>query len=113
MRKAGVLWQNFNLLSPVIHTSSIIIWIIYFRFWNVYQQLVAMLRGYLSMEHSKNTIITQWELLENEVGPERLQFSIQQVYVLQECQRHKVQATEDVLILSFFDILSECRFVEP
>ena len=53
-----------------------------------------------SIEHSEKRIITQSRLFENKVRPRVLQSNVQQTSALKECQGHKAQAIEGVLILS-------------
>ena len=55
--------------------------------------------------HSKNKVITQYGLFENENGPRVLKSSVQQTCSLQECQRHKAYVTNYILILSLLSII--------
>ena len=52
------------------------------------------------IEHSKNKVIMQSRLFENEIGPEVLQSSVSQTCPLQEYQRYKVLVTDFCLTLS-------------
>ena len=51
------------------------------------------------MEHSENGIITLFRLFENEIRPGVLKLTVQKVHKLQENQRHKESATENVSVL--------------
>ena len=67
----------------------------------------------LFLEHSEDKIITQSGLFESEVGPGLIEFSFQETLTLQECQKHKAQVTEGVLILSYLlGIPTRCMFVK-
>ena len=55
-----------------------------------------------SIEHSENKIVVQSGLFKTEIGPGLLKSSVQKKCILQERQRYKAEATEYVLILSFF-----------
>ena len=64
-------------------------------------------------EHSKNKIIIQSELFENEIGPRILQSSIQQARTLEEYKRHKQSATRFVSIQSVLcEIFANCMFLK-
>ena len=66
------------------------------------------------IEHSKNRIITQSGMFENEIGPRVLQSSIRQARVTQEYEWYNPCATDFVAaILSvLFEIFSDFMFVE-
>ena len=64
-------------------------------------------------EHSKNKIIIQSELFENEIGPRILQSSIQQTQTLEEYKRHKQSATRFVSIQPVLcEIFANCMFLK-
>ena len=67
----------------------------------------------VTREHSRNKIIMQPGLFENQIRPGVLQSTVQQTRVLHEYQKHKPHATDYVSMLSLrYEILANCVFVE-